>query len=129
MTPIEVYTISKETVICHDANYYRFASFDSDKFYTDRLGEPSEALIQNRAWKIKKFTDGFEKRGGTRSYLHTYIAVDPKLEELLTMELKQDYNNRISLALESITYIEKRVKEFKSLPFYSRIWRAILNTL
>lgn len=136
MTPIEVYTINKETVMCHDANYYQCASFDTDKFYTNRLGEPCEALVQNHAWKIKKFTDCFEKRDGTRSYLDTYITIDPKLEKLLTTELKQQYDARVvrlednlNLAMSALSELETTVKQFKSLPWYKRIWMVIKNEI
>ena len=132
MKPIEVYTISKTTVMCHDINYYEVNTFDCDKYQVNRLGEPSEATINREFWKIKRFTECRKNIYDEIGRWDTYIAVEPKLEKLLTDELTQKYDAKLdrlsenlNLSQSALGRLESSVRNFISLPWYKRIWKAI----
>ena len=139
MYPIEVYKISKESVMCESVHNLQVASFDRDVYMTDRLGDtPTEAKIKHEWWKIKKFTNAKDLGYGKHSYIDKYIAVDPVLEELLTIELTQKHEqelisqyNNLSSVIDDITKVcdeySDRLVSFYKLPWYRRIWNAIKN--
>ena len=141
MHPIEVYKISKESVMCESLHNLQVSSFDMDVYMTERLGDtPTEAKIKNEWWKIKKFTNAEDLGYGKYSYIDKYIAVDPVLEELLTVELKQKHEqelisqyNNLSSVIDDITKVcdeySDRLITFYKLPWYRRIWKAIKNDI
>lgn len=141
MHPIEVYKISKDVVMCESVHNLPVTSFYDNVYLTDRMGGiPTDVVINNEHWLIKRFTNfanmgryHHERYRTEPDRFDKYIAVDPVLEELLTIEIKQDYEQQLNNLRKYYQYdinkYSRRILVFSELPWYKRIWRAIKNEL
>lgn len=123
--PVEVYKISKECITVKDytrgiesytaifADTERGLLFDCERsFTTTRTVIPIQRLVHQR-------------HGG---YFEQYIAVEPELKELLTIQERQE----IDRLKEDLQYTHKALQalrddksEWWSQPWYKRVWSAL----
>lgn len=137
---VEIWTLSKESrVVPYMASsvyfyeYHRPDLYVRDNVFVDTVERRYMDIIQ--VTKCSAIYDRLEMDSKIERS-EKYIAIHPDVEEAISVKwqekvdnLKGKHSTEMTLLAKRVIKLEGRLDDFKNLPWYKRVWRALWNSI